>query len=139
MSTTSAAAPQKQVQLSDDAYKVYPGPVLVLAGPGTGKTYQLAKRIQFLTSDLNASADEIAVITFTQEAAKSMRWKLREDGKPEFVPEEKRPNISTMHSLGHAIIEDNLRRVGLRKDFQVVERDEIKKILFMDAARSLTA
>src|SRR6266849_1543437 len=133
--SATPAIPGQQVIVSDDAYKHYPGPILVLAGPGTGKTYQLAKRIQFLTTELRATADEITVITFTQEAAQSMRKKLQEKGKPEFVPEDRRPGIiSTMHSLGHKIIEENLRKAGLCADFKVLEREELREIIFIDAA-----
>ena len=132
MATTSQPL---SVNLSDEAYKVFPGPVLVLAGPGTGKTYQLARRIQFLTSEIGAQADQITVITFTQEAARSMSKKLEQRCAGEFVPEENRPiRISTMHSLGHAIISDNVRSVGLKPGFTLIEEDEIRKILFGDAA-----
>ena len=51
------------------AYEAYPGPVLLLAGPGTGKTFQLAHRVKFLMTSMGAIRDEIAVITFTNEAA----------------------------------------------------------------------
>src|SRR5579863_4280169 len=129
------AIPRQQVTLSDEAYSRYPGPILVLAGPGTGKTYQLAKRIQFLTTSLHARGDEITVITFTQEAAQSMREKLERKDVPEFVPVDMRPGIiSTMHSLGHRIIEENLREAGLCTDFKVLEGKELRKLIFIDAA-----
>src|SRR5467141_18626 len=123
------------LQVSDEAYRMYPGPLLILAGPGTGKTFQIAKRLQFLTDELAVPCEQITAITFTQEAAQSMRRKLSEKGKPEFMPKDKRPGIiKTMHSLGHAIIEANLKAAGLAADFKVVEEEELRKTLFIDAA-----
>ena len=76
---------KEDIIITDEAYKFYPGPVLLLAGPGTGKTYQLAKRINFLINDKGVSPEEITVITFTKEAAKSMAEKLKQRGKPEYI------------------------------------------------------
>jgi len=111
---SSADVPKPTLQVSDEAYGIFPGPLLILAGPGTGKTFQIAKRLQFLTGELAVPCEQLTVITFTQEAAQSMRRKLSDKGKPEFMPKEKRPGtIKTMHSLGHAIIEENLKASGL--------------------------
>lgn len=123
------------VIISDDAYKYDGGPVLLLAGPGTGKTWQLAQRIKFLISDKGSSADEITMITFTSEAAKGMRAKLEEKGSSEYIEPEKRPSrIFTMHSLGHQILSENLSKVGLKEDFYVVEDSRIREPIMRDAA-----
>lgn len=123
-----------KITINNEAYKTNSGPTLLLAGPGTGKTYQIAKRIQYLTSDRNVSPDEITVITFTTEAAQSMRKKITEYG-PEYIDPDKRPGrISTMHSLGFKIISENASLVGLRSSVEVVEDQGLKKILMVDAA-----
>src|SRR5580704_11380523 len=130
-----AHPPKPTIQISDEAFGIYPGPLLILAGPGTGKTFQIAKRLQFLTGELAVPCEQVTVITFTQEATQSMRRKLSDRGKPEFIPAEKRPGtIKTMHSLGHAIIEENIEAVGLIKDFKVIEERELRETLFIDAA-----
>lgn len=67
------------ITVNDEAFKVDSGPTLLLAGPGTGKTYQIARRIQYLTSGKNIFPDGITVITFTTEAAASMRNKITEE------------------------------------------------------------
>ena len=76
----------------ENAYITFPGPVLLLAGPGTGKTYQLAKRIKFLVENeqIGAQPNEIAVITFTKEAARNMRGILAEDNEEISRDERKR-------------------------------------------------
>lgn len=122
------------ITVNAEAYKTDSGPTLLLAGPGTGKTYQIAKRIQYLTSEKNISPDEITVITFTTEAAASMRSKIAEEG-PEYIEADKRPGrISTMHSLGFAIISENPSLVGLRSNINIVDDQELRKILMKDAA-----
>jgi DNA helicase-2/ATP-dependent DNA helicase PcrA len=67
-----------------------------------------------------------------------MRQKISQNGKPEFVQPEKRPQtISTMHSLGHSIIHEKPQAVGLLDGFEVIESDEMRTVLFVDAALSL--
>ena len=51
-----------------DDYHKEEGPLLLLAGPGTGKTYRLAKRIKYLVEQKKVPPDEITVITFTAAA-----------------------------------------------------------------------
>jgi superfamily I DNA/RNA helicase len=124
----------KAPKITATAFDEKTGPTLVLAGPGTGKTFQLAKRIQFLLAK-DVDPSEITVITFTREAARSMQSKLAEKGKEEYVPREQRPKmICTMHSLGQQIINERPETVGLQKGFTVLEADETKNLLIQDAA-----
>ena len=128
------------ILISDEAYKYdqNKGAILVLAGPGTGKTWQLAQRIKFLTESKNIPPEHITVLTFTNEAAKEMRAKLKKQGGNEYIPDDKRPdNIRTMHSLGYKILTDNLKQLGLKKNLGVVENKQSKKPIFLDAAISL--
>jgi DNA helicase-2/ATP-dependent DNA helicase PcrA len=87
----------------DNAYRTVPGPILLLAGPGTGKTHQLAMRSKYLVEELGAKPSEIAIITFTTEAARNMRERLSR--KDINMPKESHPEIiATMHKLGNMII-----------------------------------
>jgi ATP-dependent DNA helicase Rep len=120
---------------SDDPYRETNGPILLLAGPGTGKTYQLAKRMQFLVDEHGVTPEAITVITFTREAALGMRAKIADSDKPEYIEPQKRPkNIVTMHALGHKIVEDNANSFGLQKGVSVVQDTALKKGLMRDAA-----
>jgi DNA helicase-2/ATP-dependent DNA helicase PcrA len=116
-----------------NAYVEFPGPILLLAGPGTGKTYQLGQRVKFLIETLSGDPSEITVITFTNEAARNMREELV---KPEVgINPEKVPGaILTMHSLGNAIIRTKPQFFGLCDDYDVLVDDHAKSILFKDAA-----
>ena len=123
---------------SIDVAKIYPGPILLLAGPGTGKTHQLARRVKFLIEEKNVTPDSITVITFTNEAAREMRQRLCDNKEQEvYVSPDKQPDhIRTIHSLGYRIINDEYRKAGLRKGYTIVT-GQIRDYLLDDAARLL--
>ncbi len=126
--------------MSEEIFKKK-GPLLVLAGPGTGKTYQLARRVKYLIEDLSCEPNCITVITFTVAAALNMRNRLSDSSKSEiFVYREKQPPlICTMHSLGYKIIKDNANAIGYKKDtLEVIGSEHIKNILLGDAAQLTT-
>ena len=116
---------------------IYPGPVLILAGPGTGKTHNLALRVKWLVENQKVDPEEIAVITFTTEAAINMRQRLCDkDKKDVYMPPGTQPSkISTMHSLGQKIIVKNCKDVGLTEKFKLVDSDSLRKIIFQDSAQ----
>src|SRR4030042_785268 len=99
-----------------------PGPILLLAGPGTGKTYRLAQRIKYLTDQESIERDNIAVITFTSAAARNMHERISDSTKTEtFTPPKKQPKlICTMHSLGFKIIAENPQYFGYKDPIQVL-------------------
>jgi superfamily I DNA/RNA helicase len=121
-----------------DVAKVPAGPTLLLAGPGTGKTHQLARRVKFLIEEGHVNPDNITVITFTGEAARNMRERLSDDKLPEVYvsPDQQPANIRTMHSLGYKIVTDGYRKLGLRKGFAVLP-ERVRKLLLEDSARIL--
>jgi DNA helicase II / ATP-dependent DNA helicase PcrA len=115
------------------SFEEFPGPILLLAGPGTGKTYQLAKRVKFLIEDKKADPEEITIITFTNEAARNMRERLAQSDigiPPEKIPE----TILTMHSLGNTIIGTRPEIFGLPAKYGVMTEDYQKTVLLKDAA-----
>jgi len=122
----------------EDVAKLFPGPVLLLAGPGTGKTTQLARRVKWLVQEQFVPPDRIAVITFTDEAARNMRARLSDPEKPEtFLPAENQPRrICTMHSLAFGVIREHFDLLGFREPPQVVP-DHLVEILLADAASLL--
>jgi len=123
--------------MSGEVYTRFPGPVLLLAGPGTGKTHSLALRVKWLIEQKGVSPDEITVMTFTREAARNMRERLSDSEKPDVnLHEDDQPAvISTMHSLGHRIISECAKQFGLDGKFRLVASDAVRRILFGDAAQ----
>lgn len=114
-------------------YREYPGPILLLAGPGTGKTWQLAMRVKYLVEERAAKPDEMAIITFTNEAARNMRERLAEDDIA--IPAASIPElICTMHSLGNKIVGSTPEIFGLPKEYDVLNEDAPRIVLMQDAA-----
>jgi len=122
--------------MEDDLHKL-PGPLLILAGPGTGKTTRLAQRMKYLVEEQNILPENITVITFTGAAAKNMRERISDSNKKEtFVPHEKQPKIiSTMHSLGYRIIREKAPEIGFDENIRVAFLDKTRDILVGDAAQ----
>ncbi len=122
-----------------DPALIFPGPVALVAGPGSGKTTRLARRIKHLVEDRGADPEEITVITFTREAARNMKERLTppaKDGMPDVtLPSERHPaTICTMHSLGWTIIGENAARLDMPPGCGLLSK-HMRQLLFEDAAR----
>ena len=109
-------------------------PTLVLAGPGAGKTYLLADRINRLL-DSGVDKNTITVLTFGKDANRHMIEELINPRGDFKIPYDNLPHVSTMHSLGLSIVREKPRSVKLKKtDLQVQNEEEVKRLLFRDAA-----
>ncbi|NJC27492.1 ATP-dependent helicase [Neolewinella antarctica] len=84
------------------------GPVMVLAGPGTGKTHLLAARIGNILLETDTGAHNILCLTFTEAGVKAMRERLL----GMIGPEAHRVNISTFHGFCSNVIQQNLQYFG---------------------------
>lgn len=111
-----------------EAVKHVDGPMLVLAGAGSGKTKVLTNRIAYLI-EKGVNYNNILAITFTNKAAKEMKErviKLIGDGA-------KNIQISTFHSLGLKIIKENHSKLDYNSNFLILDSDDtlsvIKKIM----------
>ena len=105
------------------------GPLLILAGAGSGKTSVLTKRVAYLIKERNVSPKNIVAITFTNKAAKEMKERIiKEEGKEGYDIQ-----ISTFHSFGLRIIKENYEKLGYEKNFTIIDSDDsltvVKKIL----------
>src|SRR3989338_1397123 len=78
------------------------GPVMVVAGPGTGKTQILAVRIANILKKTDVKADAILCLTFTNSAVEAMQARLEQY----IGPDGSKVNVSTFHSFGLRVIEE---------------------------------
>ena len=96
------------------------GPLLVIAGAGSGKTRVLTTRIAYLVSELGIDPSNILAITFTNKAAKEMQERVISLlGSSAY-----KIQISTFHSFGVSIIRDNYSLLGYKKNFTILELKE---------------
>lgn len=91
------------------------GPLLILAGAGTGKTKTLVHRIAHLIRHAKVQPDTIVGVTFTNRAADEMRERVESFSGPEA----KRVTLSTFHSLGVRILRSHHRALGLPARFAI--------------------
>ena len=104
------------------------GPMLVLAGAGSGKTRVLTNRIAYLIEN-GIMAHNILAITFTNKAAKEMKERvlklIRSEGNS--------IQISTFHSLGLRLLKENYTKLGYKSNFVILDSDDtltvVKKIM----------
>ncbi|MCW6007968.1 UvrD-helicase domain-containing protein [Micromonospora sp. CPCC 205371] len=93
------------------------GPLLIVAGPGTGKTRTLTHRIAYLCAELNVYPEHCLAITFTRRAAEELRVRL--DGLLGPVAED--VTVATFHSLGLAILRERADAAGLQDGFGIAD------------------
>ena len=106
------------------------GPVLVLAGAGTGKTRVLTTRIAHILATGRARAGDILAVTFTNKAAREMKARV---GLMVGEIVEGMPWLGTFHSIGVKILRRHAELVGLKPDFTILDVDDqirlIKQLL----------
>jgi uncharacterized protein (TIGR00375 family) len=96
------------------------GPLLIVAGPGTGKTRTLTHRIAYLCAELGVPPQGCLAITFTRRAAEELRARL--EGLLGPVAEE--VTVATFHALGLTILRENATAAGLPEGFRIAEEAE---------------
>jgi len=102
------------------------GPLLVLAGAGSGKTSVITRKIAYLITECGYSANHIAALTFTNKAAREMRervQKLLKDTPSRGL------TISTFHHLGLTMIRREYANMGLKKSFSIFDEQDCQSLL----------
>ena len=115
------------------------GPLLILAGAGSGKTKTLTHRIAYLIGELKVFPSRILAVTFTNKAAKEMRQRLAQLLNEEADNRQFMPWMGTFHSICVRILRMDGARIGLDKRFLIYDTDDqvslMKQIM---KARGLT-
>jgi len=120
----AAAAPPYLAGLNPEqreAVETLDGPVLVLAGAGTGKTRVLTTRIAHILSLGLARPSEILAVTFTNKAAREMKHRI---GQMVGETVEGMPWLGTFHAIGVKILRRHAELVGLKTNFTILDTDD---------------
>ena len=112
-----------------EAVKKTEGPVLVLAGAGSGKTRVITIRIAYLIKEKNIPPYNILAVTFTNKAASEMRERIEVLLRGEKLPSA--PLIATFHSLCVRILRQNIETLseGYTKSFTIYDTDDQQKVI----------
>lgn len=117
-----------------EAAKWNEGPLLVLAGPGSGKTKTLISRVARLVNENKDESFRILCLTFTRKAAAEMRDRLFT-----LVPEaQRRVNLSTFHSFATDVLRQHGSHFSLTPEFLILDKEErisiVKRIIDSDSS-----
>ena len=112
-----------------EAVKTTDGPLLILAGAGSGKTRVLTYRVAYLINEHNVDPYNVLAITFTNKAANEMKERI----VSMLGPKAYSIQISTFHALGVLIMKENYEKADYKPNFTILDSDDsltlIKKII----------
>jgi len=112
-----------------EAVKTTEGPLLILAGAGSGKTRVITVRIAHLIAERNIEPRNILAVTFTNKAAGEMRSRVEDLLKGQTL--RSFPLISTFHSLCVRILRQDIEKLeeGYKKTFTIYDTDDSQKVI----------
>lgn len=111
---------QQQIQ----ATKTINGPILVVAGAGSGKTKVLTTRVAYLIQETGCPEESILAITFTNFACNEMRTRIAN-----LLNHHTNVNVLTFHSLCLRILREEIEYLGGRNDFRIIDEEEQLSII----------
>jgi DNA helicase-2/ATP-dependent DNA helicase PcrA len=109
-----------------EAIEAFEGPLLVLAGAGTGKTRVLTTKIAHILAQGRARAHEILAVTFTNKAAREMKERVGTLAGP---VAEGMPWLGTFHAISTKILRRHAELVGLKSGFTILDADDQIRLL----------
>lgn len=116
-----------------EAVTAVSGPILIFAGPGSGKTKVLTNRVAYLISREHITPANILAVTFTNKAAVEMRQRIIALLRSQKIPFSSLPQISTFHSFCAKILRSEIKILGYNQNFAISDEDDsvslVKKIM----------
>lgn len=100
-----------------EAASTIDGPLLILAGAGSGKTRTITYRMAHMVKELKIDAASILAITFTNKAAREMRQRVKV-----LLKRKAPPQISTFHAFGLMVLKEDIEKLGYEKNFDLYDR-----------------
>lgn len=107
------------------------GPVLIIAGPGTGKTFTLVKRAIYLIVEKEVKPENILIATFTEKAAKELITRISNELIKLNIPVNLNDlYIGTIHSICLRLIKENIEFTRLRKNYRLLDEFDQKYLIY---------
>lgn len=131
-STYGGADPEALLQGLNErqrqAVEATDGPVMIVAGPGSGKTRTLTHRIAYLLAIGKARPWEVLALTFTNKAAREMKARVETLVGPESA---KGMWMGTFHSMFARVLRREAEKIGFSRDFSIYDTDDTERVLRM--------
>jgi DNA helicase-2/ATP-dependent DNA helicase PcrA len=108
-----------------EAARTTEGPVMIVAGPGSGKTRTLTHRIAYLIEARKAWPSQILALTFTNRAAQEMRSRVTDL----VGPEAKSMWMGTFHSVFSRVLRREAEKIGFTRDFSIYDTDDTERLI----------
>ncbi len=119
-----------------EAIQTTEGPLLIIAGPGTGKTYTLVQRIVYLIKEKNLKPEEIMVATFTEKAAKELVTRITNELDKLNIPLNLNDMyVGTFHSICLRFIKEHLEYTRVKKNYRMLDQFDQKYMIFQHIKR----
>ena len=109
-----------------EAVEYISGPLLVLAGAGSGKTSVITRKIAYLVKECGIRAQNIIAVTFTNKAAREMKERVSQLIKG---PDARGLTVSTFHNLGLNIIRKEHQRLGYKPGFSIFDQQDATALI----------
>lgn len=112
------------------------GPVLITAGPGTGKTYTLVQRAIYLIEECNVRPESIFIATFTEKAAKELVTRITNElANRNITANINEMYIGTFHSLCLRMLKEHLEYTRLRRNYRLMDSFDQQYMVFQNIHR----
>ena len=112
-----------------DAVQSTDGPLLILAGAGSGKTKALTHRIAYLIAEKNVWPEQVLAVTFTNKAAKEMRIRLGELLDQDAARRDFMPWMGTFHSICVRLLRMEGEALGIQRNFVIYDEDDRRSVV----------
>ena len=119
-----------------EAIQATDGPLLIIAGPGTGKTYTLVQRALYLIQEKGVQPENLFIATFTEKAAKELVTRITDEmAKRGIMANLNEMYVGTFHSLCLRILKDNLEYTRLKKNYRTLDSFDQQYTIFQNIYR----
>lgn len=109
------------------------GPVLIIAGPGTGKTFTLVERTIYLIAEKGVKPENIIIATFTEKAAKEIITRITNElDRLDLYVNINEMYIGTFHSICLRILKENIEYTNLKKNYRMIDEFEQEYLIYQN-------